>query len=61
MRLALVLAAVFLVGCGQFSTQQSAEFCVGFCLEVKSTMTKGRKNEESTDSSGTHGLRRRDG
>ena len=60
MKLALALSAILLAGCGQFSTNQSAELCVGLCLEIKSTMTKGRKNEESTDSSGTHGLRKRD-
>jgi len=60
-KLALALSAILLAGCGQFSTNQSAELCVGLCLDIKSEMKKGRKNEESNDGSSTHGLRRRDG
>ena len=61
MKLTLALSAILLAGCAQFSTTQTADICLGLCLEVKSKMTKGRKNEEPTDSSGTHGLRKRDG
>ena len=60
MKLTLALSAILLAGCAQFSTNQTADICLGLCLEVKSTMTKGRKNEESTDSSGANGLRKRD-
>ena len=50
MRLALVLPVILLAGCAQFSTNQSADICLGLCLEIKSTMTKGRNNEKATDS-----------
>jgi hypothetical protein len=49
-RLTLALPVILLAGCAQFSTNQSADVCLGLCLEVKSTMTKGRNNEKPTDS-----------
>ena len=59
MRLALTLPVILLAGCAQFSTNQSADLCLGLCLEVKSTMTKGRNNEKPTDSDNSSGSSKR--
>ena len=58
MKLATALLCALLLGCSTVDTDQSASLCVGFCVEVKSKLIKGKHNALTKPDSSRNSHRR---
>lgn len=54
MRVAALILALTLTGCGTMETNQSAQLCLGLCLELKNKITKGKPYAPQKSTSSSH-------